>query len=229
MNKLKHYFDDWTLWEKIWIFSFMALILVLSYIWGDGIIGIITSVTGIWTVVLVAKGRISNYYVGIPNVILYAYLAFQWNYYGEVMLNLLFFLPMQFIGWYQWTRPNYRKSFDEVYVKFLSRKQRILVFSGSAVTTYLYGLFLGSIGGFLPFFDAASTVLSIIAMILMVRAYMEQWILWIVVNIVSILLWVVTLQLGGNDITILIMWSAYLINAVYGWINWVILYRTQKV
>lgn len=227
-NRIKVYFEDWTKWEKLWISSFTFLILALSLVWGDNIIGIAVSISGIWCVVLVAKGRISNYWIGIPNVIGYAYLAYGWQYYGEVMLNLLFFLPMQFIGWYQWTRPSYRKSQDEVNVKFLNTHQRISVVGLSTGAVIGYGFFLKSIGGALPFIDAISTVLSIIAMILMVKAYMEQWLLWIFVNIVSIILWVTTLINGGSDITILLMWTAYLVNAVYGWRNWIKLYREQE-
>jgi len=90
-----------------------------------------------------------------------------------------------------------------------------------------YGVVLKMIKGSLPFIDSTSTVLSIIAMILMVRLYMEQWILWIIVDVVSIIMWVVVLMKGGNDIAILIMWTAYLVNAVYGLVNWIKLYKAQ--
>lgn len=57
---------------------------------------------------------------------------------------------------------------------------------------------------------------------------MEQWILWIVVDVVSIIMWfIVVFQQGSNDIGVLIMWSAYLINAIYGFLNWIAMYRRQ--
>ena len=64
-------------------------------------------------------------------------------------------------------------------------------------------------------------------MLLMAKLYMEQWFLWILVNIASIVLWAYALLNGGNEITLLLMWIAYLINAIYGWINWIKLYRRQ--
>jgi nicotinamide mononucleotide transporter len=63
--------------------------------------------------------------------------------------------------------------------------------------------------------------MSIIAMILMVFVFVEQWILWILVDVVSIIMWVVVMLKGGNDIAILIMWTAFLINAIYGLYNWI--------
>ena len=225
----RNYFDDWTLFEKVWLATFTSLVLVLSYMWVDTPLGIFVSLSGMMTVVLVAKARISNYVWGIPNVIGYAYLAYGWQFYGEVMLNLLFFLPMQFIGWYQWTRPTYKKSDDEIYVRFLTNRGRTVVLVGSVALIIAYGVFLDYIGGNLPYFDSTSTVLSIIAMFLMVKAYMEQWVLWIMVNLASIYLWLFVLIEGGVEVTILLMWTAFLFNAIYGWYNWIKLYTGQRI
>ena len=228
-TNVRSYFGDWTTWEKAWLTTFTALVLGLSIVWNDTPLGIFVSLSGIWCVVLVAKGKIANYYIGIPNVIGYAYLSFNWQYYGEVMLNLLFFLPMQFVGIYYWRRnQNNKTRADEVRVEFLSGFQRILMIAGTVLLVYIYGTFLKSIGGSLPYFDASSTVLSIIAMFLMVYRYMEQWVLWIVVNIVSIYLWAFVLIGGGVEVTILLMWTAYLVNAIYGWWNWIVMYREQR-
>jgi nicotinamide mononucleotide transporter len=41
-------------------------------------------------------------------------------------------------------------------------------------------------------------------------------------------MWVIAIKQGAGDITILIMWIAYLINAIYGYINWVKLLKDQK-
>ena len=55
-------------------------------------------------VVLVAKGKIANYYFGIIQTGLYAYIAYGYGLYGEVMLNGLFYFPLQFVGIYLWSR-----------------------------------------------------------------------------------------------------------------------------
>lgn len=226
MKKLISYFDDWSLFEKLWLLISTVLILGLSIYWKDNLIGITASLTGIWCVILVAKGRISNYYVGLINVIAYAYVAYTWKYYGEVMLNIGYFLPMQFVGFYLWK--NAMISNKEVIIKFMNNHQRVLWGIASVATIFIYGLVLKSMGGSLPFIDSTSTVLSVIAMILMAFRYMEQWVLWIVVNVVSIALWVAVLIQGGNDIAVLLMWSAYLVNSFYGLNNWIKIYRTQK-
>ncbi len=202
--------------------------LGLSIFWKDNWVGIIASLTGMICVVLVAKGKISNYYFGIVNVVAYAWVAYQWKYYGEVMLNLIYFLPMQFYGIWFWRKNLKKKSKEDVLIKFLSNKQRVIWALISIVGVVGYGIVLKLMGGSLPFVDSTSTVLSIIAMVLMARLYMEQWILWIIVDVVSVIMWFVVMFKGGNDVAVLIMWSAYLVNAVYGLINWIKLYQKQQ-
>lgn len=214
------------MFEKIWLFVFTFTILGLSLYWQDSLIGIIASLTGIWCVVLVAKGRISNYYVGLINVIAYAYVAWGWKYYGEVMLNIGYYFPAQFVGLYLWNKNKINDK--EVKVKFMTNKSRVLWSVISIIGVIGYGYLLKYLGGDLPFVDSLSTTLSVIAMILMIWRYMEQWILWIVVDVASIVLWFVVLLKGGNDISILIMWVAYLVNAIYGLINWIKMYKEQE-
>ena len=229
LGKIKNYFKDWNTYEKIWLGLFTAIIIGLSIFWKDNLIGIIASLTGIWCVVLTAKGKISNYYFGIINVITYAIVAYGWEYYGEVMLNIAYFLPMQFVGIYIWIKNRKQNDKDGVYVKFLNNKQRIFWLILSIIGVVGYGFVLQGLGGSLPFTDSMSTILSIIAMILMAGLYMEQWILWIVVDVVTIVMWFVVMLQGGNDISILLMWIAYLVNAVYGLINWIKMYKNQVI
>jgi len=234
MQYLKDYFKDWNLWDWSWVViaSFVGTWLGLK--WGDPTnpwytaLSIGTMLTGLWCVILVAKGRIFNYYLGVLNVLGYAYIAYGYQLYGEVQLNLLYYLPMQFVGLYIWMKNKDVSIPDKIRVKFLNNGNRFFVAVASATAVVGYGNWLGYLGDPLPFLDATSTMLSIIAMILMAWRYMEQWILWIVVDIVSVWMWWLTIDAHGNrDITMLVMWIAFLINAVYGFIMWVKMYQEQ--
>lgn len=227
-NKIKNYFNDWTLFEKAWLGVFTLVILALSIYWQDTIMGITCSLTGIWCVVLVSKGRISNYWVGIINVVLYAIIAYGQKYYGEVMLNAFYFLPMQCIGIYVWVKNKDKKLVDRVKVKVMSNTNRIITLGLSAFFVVCYAGVLKAMGGNAPFIDSMSTVLSVIAMLLMVYRYAEQWVLWIVVDFASITLWIIALVNGTGSVAVLIMWIAYTINACYGLYNWLKMYKEQE-
>ncbi|PLX14228.1 MAG: nicotinamide riboside transporter PnuC [Marinilabiliales bacterium] len=229
MEWIKKYFSDWKIFEILWLSVFTTIILGLSIYWKDSVIGVIASLTGIWNVVLVAKGKIANYYFGIIAVTTYAYTAYNQQYYGEVMLNMIYFFPMQFVGLYLWRKKRTSPQKDEIKVVYMTNKQRIIWFFITILATVLYGFVLRKLGGNLPFIDSSSTVMSVIAMVLMVFVFVEQWILWIVVDIVSIIMWITVMLNGGNDIAVLIMWTAFLVNAMYGLYNWIKLERQTRV
>ena len=221
------FFNDWTIFEKSWLIISVLLLTIASIMWESPWYGYVASISGMICVVLAAKGKISNYLFGIVNCVFYAYVAYGWQLYGEVMLNMIYFLPMQFVGLYLWNKKE-NKSADGIKVKFLSNKNRLIGLFGSIVCIIGYKIFLEKIGGNLTWVDSTSTVLSVIAMILMAKLYMEQWVLWIVVDIVSVIMWfIVIFDQGSNDIGVLIMWIAFLINAGYGFFNWIKIHKIQ--
>ena len=218
--KLGKYFKSWTLFEKSWLIVFTLINLYLFYVWQDTVIGLIASLTGMLCVVLTAKARISSFYYGLVNILAYSYVAYKSAYYGDVMLNMLFFLPMAFIGIYYWKKNIRKKSIKDVVVRSLSWKERISWFAISLAALFAYGLILKLINGTLPFIDSSTTVFSIIATIMLTRRLTDQWFYWIMVDVLSIIMWVYIFVTTGGDVSMLVMWSAYLVNAIYGFYNW---------
>jgi len=226
--KLTNLFDGWTLWQKSWIIISTLAITIASIMTWDptnvsvSIISLIASISGIWCVVLVAKGKISNFFWGTINVIFYAIAAYNWQVYGDFMLNIFYYLPMQFWGWYIWTKPEFKAGADVVKTKLLSWKGWIVLVVVAAVATVGYGFYLQSINNVKPFIDSALVVCSILAQFLMTKRYAEQWLLWIVVDVLGVYIWsVVVFQNGGlANIGLLIMFFMWTCNAIYGYINW---------
>ena len=81
-----------------------AIITGLSIYWKDTIMGIISATTGVACVVCTGKGKLSAYLFGVINCVLYAIIAYNARLYGETMLNAIYYLPMQFIGFYVWSK-----------------------------------------------------------------------------------------------------------------------------
>lgn len=218
-------FRDWTKFEKTWLAVFTLINLYLFFAWDDTILALISSLSGMLCVVLVAKGKISNYYFGFIQASTYAYIAWTYNLYGEAMLNAMFYVPVQFVGIYMWRKSKLKESEstqgEDVIVNSLNKKQWIYTIIGSSIAIALYAILLEKIGGRKVGLDSATNVLSIVAQILMLYRFTEQWLIWIGVNVLSIVLWFTALSMtGGNDYTILIMWIAFLFNSIYGYYNW---------
>ncbi|NYE06959.1 nicotinamide mononucleotide transporter [Bacillus niacini] len=214
---------NWTRFEIGWLFTFTLINIYLFFAWSDSLLGLISSISGMLCVVLVAKGKIANYYFGIVQTLTYAYIAYGYSLYGEVMLNALFYFPVQFIGIYMWkkNKTEHGVKGEDVIINSLTKKGWFYTVLSILILTIGYGFFLKFLGGNLVWTDSATNVLSIAAQILMLKRYTEQWLLWIAVNVLSIFLWLGALiSQGGNDFSMLVMWSAFLVNSIYGYLNW---------
>lgn len=228
--KIKDYLAQWTTFEKLWLLIFTAINIYLFFAWHDTWIGLTASLTGMLCVILTAKARVSSFYFGLVNILTYSYVAFQSKYYGDVMLNMLFFLPMTFPGIYYW-RKNSKKDKGEkkVIIRSLPLGKKVLWLLVSILAIIDYGLFLKYLGGTLPFVDSLTTVFSIVATILLTKRFTDQWFYWIAVDVFSIIMWGYIFLRDGNQISMLVMWTAYLVNACYGYYNWKKMEKNQNV
>lgn len=216
---VKNELTGWKRTELAWLLAASVVILALSVYWRDNLIGILSALTGVWCVIFTGKGKRASFIFGTVNVVLYAYIAFGAKYYGEVMLNVLYYFPMNFVGWFAWKK-HMNEATGEVVKERLSGGKSLVLYGCTAVGIIVYGIVLKCLGGNLPFIDSMSTVVSVVAQILSVRRLTEQWILWIVVDIVTVIMWAVNFINGGESIATLIMWAIYLINAVIMYVKW---------
>ena len=192
------------------------------------VVGSIAGITGVLCVVLVAKGSIWNYAFGLVNVSLYAWISYKAALYGDAGLNALYYLPMQFIGWWQWRKRGAAMSEREsagdgvqVKARRLDWSQRVLLVLGCFAAVTAVGFLLKYLGDPQPFKDSATTVLSIVAQALMALAFMEQWALWIITNVISVIMWSVCVLRGEAHAEVMvIMWVFYLLNSINGFRVW---------
>ena len=192
------------------------------------VVGSIAGITGVLCVVLVAKGSIWNYAFGLVNVSLYAWISYKAALYGDAGLNALYYLPMQFIGWWQWRKRGAAMSESEsagdgvqVKARRLDWSQRVLLVLGCFAAVTAVGFLLKYLGDPQPFKDSATTVLSIVAQALMALAFMEQWALWIITNVISVIMWSVCVLRGEAHAEVMvIMWVFYLLNSINGFRVW---------
>lgn len=224
-------YKDWTIFELLWLSVFTLINLYLFFMQDDSLIGLISSITGMICVILGTKGKISNYFFGIIKIISYTYIAYTYMLYSEVLLNVLFYLPLQFIGLYMWNKHKLNDDVisSDVKIKVLNKVQWLQLICISLVSIILYNAILWYFDANTTGIDSLTVIFSIVAQILMVKRYAEQWFFWSLVNISAIILWVIALQQsGGNNYNLIVMWSAFLITSSYGYINWLQMYRKQN-
>ncbi|MBQ7811971.1 MAG: nicotinamide mononucleotide transporter [Bacteroidales bacterium] len=223
-----------SLYDWFLIVGVIASNIIYTLLSGNlDIIGSVAGIAGVLCVVLVAKGSIWNYLFGLVNVSMYAYISYKAALYGDAALNALYYVPMQFIGWWQWRRRGAAVSEAEagnrgvqVKARRLNWTQRAFLAIGCAAAVIGVGFILKHFGDPQPFKDSTTTVLSIVAQALMALAFMEQWALWIITNIVSVAMWSVCVVRGeAHAAVMVIMWTFYLLNSINGLRVWLKLSR----
>ena len=201
-------------------FFAMAAASAIEVLDGDaiiyGAIDLIAAFCGICSVVLCAKGKRSGFLFGLVNVAGYAFISYHNQYYGEVMLNIGFYVPSNVAAYVMWTRhKDESRGGKEVKGRALTLSQLACACLVVAVATVGYHFALEALGGAMTMLDGASTVLSVFATVLMALRYSEQWFFWIIVDVITVVLWCF-----AGDPVMIAMWGAYLVNAVYGYLTW---------
>lgn len=209
-------------WKKIevtWLLLACFIITGLSVYWEDTLMGIISSLTGVACVVCTGKGKLSAYLFGLVNCVLYAIISYEAKLYGETMLNAIYYVPMQFVGFYVWSK-NLNEETNEVNKRHMTNKGRILLLIVMLAGTFVYGLLLEKLGDAMPYVDAFTTVSSVVAMIISVRMFAEQWWIWVAVDVFSVYMWWCNFRVGADNMATLLMWVVYLGNAIIMLVKW---------
>ena len=193
-----------------------AVIVVDAESVAYAVIDLVAAFCGICSVVLCAKGKRSGFVFGLVNVAGYAFISYHNQYYGEVMLNVLFYVPSNIVSFVLWTRhKDAERGGREVKARALSVLQLAAACVLVTIATVGYHFVLEGLGGAMTMLDGASTVLSVFATVLMALRYSEQWFFWIVVDVITVALWCI-----AGDPVMIAMWAVYLVNAMYGYLMW---------
>ncbi len=191
------------------------------------------SIMGILSTVSAANGRMVTFIFGFIDVTLYGVMCWFGENYGNAALHLLYFVPMQVVGLVQWKRRGASRS-SELRARRLSPRQRLLaagvLVAGTAVVyMVLSGLSdspAATVIKWAVLADAVAVLCNIIGQFLMSTAYAEQWVLWIGVNVSSIVMWGAALsdpEASGHGFASIyvIKYAFYLLNAINGLRIWI--------
>ena len=215
---LKQEFSGWQLWEVIYLIICTVAIGVISVSLGDTAWGIASAVAGTLYTLLAGKGKISCYFFGIINSFCYGLISYNYKLFGEVMLNWGYYLPMMFVGLFFWKK--HLNQQQEIFKTKLGWRGRLILLAASAAGIILYATLLKLIGGRTPGLDSLTTVLSVAAMVMTVKRCVEQWFLWTVVNIASIIMWLQVFMQSGGATASLLMWCIALANGIIFYVQW---------
>tara|TARA_B100000927_G_C16454790_1_gene465386 strand:- start:458 stop:1051 length:594 start_codon:yes stop_codon:yes gene_type:complete len=161
-------------------------------------------------VVLAAKGNIWCWFFAILSVSIYIFLCYEAKLFAETILQI-FYLIMAFIGYFTWNNSN-----EKFTAKQLSISNHILIILSGAIITFLIGFYLATYTeAKMPIIDSFTTCFSIIATFLVIRKILENWVYWIIIDLVSIYIYF------SRDLHLTsLLFLVYTVIAIIGYFNW---------
>jgi nicotinamide mononucleotide transporter len=166
---------------------------------------------------LAVKENILCWLFAFLSTAIYTVLFWDVSLLMESALNV-YYMAMAVYGWHQWTRggTNGDDGTHALAVRSMSGQQHVLVISGIAVLTFVSGYFLSEHSSAAwPYIDSFTTWASVITTYLVTRKYLQNWLYWIVIDTVSIPLYIDR----GLNLTAL-LFVAYVVIAVVGYVKW---------
>lgn len=175
------------------------------------VIAVIFGVVGVW---FGKKESILVYPLGIISTVLFIYICFNFELYGDFIINIYYTL-MSIYGWYMWSRLIKGEHIAITRTTASDKVKTALIFvvsAGFIVGVYIY---YNRFDRMTDYFDTLTTGICFAAMWLMANKKIEHWLLWIVANIISIPLYFYK-GLGFTGIQFILL----LIIAISGYYSW---------
>ncbi|MCQ2738936.1 MAG: nicotinamide riboside transporter PnuC [bacterium] len=205
--------------EKVF-FAILITILAINYfVFKDNLASVLSAFWGVSYAFLAGKGKPSCYLFGLSGSGLYGWLSFANAFWGNLVLYLFYYIPMQILGFFKWNN-NLKNGKKEIIKTCLSHKEKLTLSILITITTIIFGIALYYMHDKNPLFDSITTIGSIAGMYLTVKRCIEQWLIWIIVDSLSALMWLEIALNGEKVYSTVIMWCLYTFLAVYFYIHW---------
>lgn len=205
--------------ERVIFSSIIFLTIAISIYVQDSKIALISAICGISYTILAGKGKVSCYFIGMVGTVCYCYLSYKNGFWGNLLLYALYYFPMEIIGIFKWIK-HLKKDKQEIIKTKLSKKEKIIYFLMAIIFSILLSFILKNAGGKTPVIDSITTVFSIIGQLLMVKRCIEQWYIWFIVNLLSLIMWIIAYINGSNCLATVIMWLVYWLLTFYFYYTW---------
>ena len=170
---------------------------------------------GVWSVWCAKKDHIWVFPTGLVSTSIYAYLLWQWDLLGDSMINGYYFI-MSLYGWFLWTRK--KEGEVEFPISTMNRHEKwisVIIFAITVLFVVIIYVFFNKFTTWAAYVDTFITGIFFVGMWLMAKRKIENWILWIIGDLISIPLYFIK----GYTFTSF-QYIIFTIVAIYGFLEW---------
>lgn len=214
---LRNFWTGYNWFERVFLLSMVLLQVIVYCFVPDTPIGMVCGIAGVICVVLTAKGKLASYLFNFIQMITYMIICWDAKLFLEFGEQVFYFVTCIF-GVFLWKKN--MKTNDDGTEQVIAKKFKpwhwVVTVAVTIVSTFVLGYFGDNIlGSTLSYLDAFTVSLAIIAQLLMVWRYREQWAMWIAIDVSSLIMFIILGQWS-----MVAMYIAWTVNAFYGWYNW---------
>ncbi len=226
MKLYRNYFTTQEL--LLWATSAGVILVAFFLFDGENYLTLLASMLGVTSLIYNAKGNPIGPGLMVIFSLLYGYISFQATYYGEMITYVGMTGPMSFFSLISWLRNTVEGDHLQVKINRLGKKE--IVFMVVLATIVTYGFYF-----ILRYFHTAnlplstlSVTTSFLAVYLTFRRSPYYAICYAANDVVLILLWLLMIPTSTSAISVMLCFMAFLVNDLYGFVNWRRLYRSQQ-
>ncbi|QNO01324.1 nicotinamide riboside transporter [Lactobacillus phage Lbab1] len=207
------------------LMAFMVGASILSFYFGKdyswlGWLGGITSVATGMSLILVDKGKLTNYMWGTVGSIAWLIVSLHNRLIGDIF-SQVFYTVMQFVGIYVWYRSMNVAKEEKAESKKIPLWLGGLVTAGLVIGYFIIVYVSHSVNGNQIWLDATLLPLGIAGQVLMTFSYRSQWVVWILLDAINVYIWYVQFISGGvAAMSMFVLQIIMLVNAFYGAYCW---------
>lgn len=206
-------FGSRSLFDWILLLSGATVQIVVYALSGGKVLSFVSGMAGTICVVLTSQRKVSSFVWGILQIVTYVILCWEQRFYGEIVENA-FYLATTVGGIIIWLG-KYDADKNEVMVEKLGLRGWVVWLSVFIVGTAAAAFILSKTDDTQPFLDAVTTVPAFIAQILLMTRYREQWVFWLVVDLLCVAMWAV-----AEDWCMVAQYAFWIVTCLYGLKRW---------
>ncbi len=211
----------------IWSLSVTAIIVSFCVFDRKGYLNLAASLTGVTSLIFIAKGNPIGQVIAIIFSVLYAIISYSYAYYGEMITYVGMSAPMALFALVSWLRHPYKGNRAEVKVGTVSAKEipLIILLTAAVVTAFYFILRALGTANLIP--ATASVGTSFLAVYLLFRRSPYYALAYALNDVVLIVLWAFMAAEDISCMSVIICFTAFLVNDVYGFLNWLKIAKRQ--
>lgn len=218
MKKTSAYF---TAAEKLlWVISLLLIIVSFCLFDRENYLTLFASIIGLTSLILNAKGNPAGQVLMIIFSVFYGIISYRFSYYGEMITYLGMTAPMSVIALVSWIRNPYEGNKSEVSINTLGAREVLFSFFLSAVVTIVFYFILKYLNTSNLVPSTISVFTSFLAVYLTFRRSAFYAVAYAANDIVLIVLWSMAAMYDISYVSVIICFVMFLINDIYGYVNW---------